>query len=113
MMQSIVSQSFVSILMLVSLLCRCHWAVAQGQPDKIDSDRAQRYVEKLVELQEARVQLRKRAASLLAQNPNLEQEFVAAMRTQMVTAGRAGGHTRFHRDTAALADLSDLSRSAW
>ncbi len=60
---------------------------APAQPDKVDVDRAQRYMERLNELQQSRDQLRSRATALLTQNPNLENEFLGALRTQLVTAG--------------------------
>lgn len=60
---------------------------AQGQVDKVDLSRAGRYVERLKELQQSRSQIQSRAATLLTQNPDLESEFIGALRTQLITAG--------------------------
>lgn len=62
----------------------CH---AQGAGDKLDGERAMRYVDRLTELQRSREQIQNRAASLIAQNPNLEREFAGAVQAQLVTAG--------------------------
>ncbi|MCC6507980.1 MAG: hypothetical protein IT423_02660 [Pirellulaceae bacterium] len=63
------------------------WAQAVPAADQMDAARAKRYVSRLQSLQEARQRMRDRAASLMAQNPDLEQELLAAMRTQMIAAG--------------------------
>lgn len=71
-------------LWLLGLTSVCY---AQVPNDRIDAERAKRYVERLVELQQSREQIYSRSASLLAQNPNLEQEFLGAMRNQLIAAG--------------------------
>lgn len=60
---------------------------AQGPVDRVDASRAGRYVERLKELQQSRSQIQSRAATLLTQNPDLESEFMGALRTQLITAG--------------------------
>ena len=80
---------------LLATLCCCSPCVAQGQPDKVDAERAGRYVKELVDLQQSRDKLRSRAESLLAQNPNLQQEFMSALQTQLVTAGALEATPKF------------------
>lgn len=84
------------IAWLCATLCFCSASIAQGQPDKIDAERAGRYVKELADLQQSRDKLRSRAESLLAQNPNLQQEFMSAMQTQLVTAGALDATPKFY-----------------
>ena len=91
-----------SFAWLTVTLCACaSWMVtasnssAQDPVDKTDIDRAGRYVQSLAELQQSREQLRSRAASLLAQNPNLEQEFLRALQTQLISAGALDATPKF------------------
>ncbi len=70
-------------------------SAAQDQPDKIDVQRAERYVQRLRELQQSRDEIRSRAAALMSQNPALEQEFQNAIRTQLVSAGALEATPKF------------------
>ncbi len=86
--------------------------LGSGQVDKVDLSRAGRYVERLKELQQSRSQIQSRAATLLTQNPDLESEFIGALRTQLITAGAL-------EETPALwprltrANVWHLSRPSW
>lgn len=78
--------------MVVAGWCLTFWphaGVAQvpANADPMDAARAERYAGRLQGLQESRSHLRTRAASLLAHNPNLEQELLAAMRSQLMAVG--------------------------
>ena len=86
----------LAIAWLCATLSCWSQCTAQGQPDKVDAERAGRYVKELIELQQSREKLRSRAESLLAQNPNLQQEFMSALQTQLVTAGALEATPKFY-----------------
>jgi len=58
-----------------------------AQAVDVDPARAQRYADRLNELQTYRNQLRQRAATLLAQTPNLEQDLQQATQQALIAAG--------------------------
>ena len=89
------------IVLLISLVApwqtRCASSQAHAQVarrpqapaavDPIDGARSQRYIDRLVALQELRIAMRERAAALVAQTPDLEQELQNWLSTSLVAAG--------------------------
>lgn len=78
-----------SARLCVLVMCwQCGVCCAQVvAPDKVDEQRSLRYIARLKALQEARVHMRDRASSLMAHNPNLEQEMQSALAASLVSAG--------------------------
>ncbi len=74
--------AIVPVLVLWPLTCL---AQVPAAADPIDVQRAERYVARLKALGESRIQMRERAASLVAQNPVLEQAFLQSVRAQLAT----------------------------